>query len=110
MARDPLDLLYGSLDMLVLRTLAWGPMHGYAISDWIRERTEGVLTIVDAALYKSLHRLERERLVEGEWGTTDANRRAKFYRLTAAGRRALHDETSAWERYVVAVHRVLAPA
>jgi transcriptional regulator len=108
--RDPLDLLYGSLDLLVLRTLAWGPAHGYAISDWIRERTEGVLTIVDAALYKSLHRLERERLVVGEWGTTDANRRAKFYRLTPAGRRALDDETSAWTQYVAAVHKVLAPA
>ena len=110
MARDPLDLLYGSLDLLVLRTLAWAPMHGYGIASWIQARTEGVLTIVDAALYKSLHRLERQGLVAGEWGVTDANRRAKFYRLTPAGRRALHEETSAWERYVVAVHRVLAPA
>ena len=79
-------------------------------ASWIQERTEGVLTIVDAALYKSLHRLERQGLVAGEWGVTDANRRAKFYRLTAAGRRALQDETSAWERYAAAVHRVLAPA
>jgi PadR family transcriptional regulator, regulatory protein PadR len=110
MTRDPLDLLYGSLDLLVLRTLAWAPMHGYGIASWIQARTEGVLTIVDAALYKSLHRLERQGLVAGEWGVTDANRRAKFYRLTAAGRRALHDETSAWERYAAAVHRVLAPA
>jgi PadR family transcriptional regulator, regulatory protein PadR len=110
MPRDPLDLLYGSLDLLVLRALAWAPMHGYAIADWIRTRTEGVLTIVDAALYKSLHRLERQRLVEGEWGVTDANRRAKFYRLTPAGRRALLEETSAWEQYAAAVHRVLAPA
>ncbi len=110
MSRDPLDLLYGSLDLLVLRALAWAPMHGYAVAGWIQARTEGVLTIVDAALYKSLHRLERQRLVEGEWGVTDANRRAKFYRLTAAGRRALQEETSAWEQYAAAVHRVLAPA
>ena len=110
MTREPLDLLYGSLDLLVLRTLAWGPMHGYGISDWIRERTGGVFTIVDAALYKSLHRLERQRLIAGEWGVTDANRRAKFYRLTAEGRRALREETTVWERYVAAVHQVLAPA
>ena len=110
MARDPLDLLYGSLDLLVLRTLAWAPMHGYGIASWIQERTEGVLTIVDAALYKSLHRLERQRLVEGEWGHTDQGKRAKFYRLTPAGRRALQDETSAWEQYATAVRRVLAPA
>ena len=110
MPRDPLDLLYGSLDLLVLRTLAWGPMHGYAISNWIRQRTDGVLEIVDAALYKSLHRLERQRLVEGEWGVTDGNRRAKFYRLTADGRRALREETGAWRQYVAAVHKVLEPA
>jgi transcriptional regulator len=110
MARDPLDLLYGSLDMLILRALTWEPMHGYAISGWIRQRTEGVLEIVDAALYKSLHRLERQGLVEGDWGVTDANRRAKFYRLTPAGRRSLREETSAWQQYVEAVHKVLEPA
>lgn len=110
MARDPLDLLYGSLDMLILRALTWEPMHGYAISSWIRQRTEGVLEIVDAALYKSLHRLERQGFVEGDWGVTDANRRAKFYRLTAAGRRSLREETSAWRQYVDAVHKILEPA
>lgn len=110
MARDPLDLLYGSLDMLILRALTWEPMHGYAISGWIRQRTGGVLEIVDAALYKSLHRLERQGLVEGDWGVTDTNRRAKFYRLTTAGRRSLRDETSAWRQYVAAVHKILEPA
>jgi transcriptional regulator len=109
MARDPLDLLYGSLDMLILRTLGWGPMHGYAVSDSIRERTAGVLEIVDAALYKALHRLERQGLIEGEWGTTSENRRAKFYKLTPQGRRALRTETAAWEQYVAAVGKVLAP-
>ena len=110
MSRDPLDLLYGSLDMLILRTLTWEPMHGYAISRWIRDRTGGVLEIVDAALYKALHRLERQGLVEGDWGVTEQNRRARFYRLTAAGRRALRDETTAWRAYAAAVAKVLEPA
>jgi transcriptional regulator len=107
MARDPRDLLYGSLDLLILRTLAWEPMHGYGISSFIRQRTAGVLEIVDAALYKSLHRLERQHLIAGEWGITDENRRAKFYTLTPAGRAALRAETSAWEEYVAAMRKVL---
>jgi transcriptional regulator len=110
MARDPLDLLYGSLDLLILRTLAWEPMHGYGISNFIRHRTAGVLEIVDAALYKSLHRLERQGFVAGEWGVTDENRRANYYKLTAAGRAALRAETSAWRQYVAAVDKVLEPA
>ena len=110
MARDPLDLLYGSLDLLILRSLALGPNHGYGVSNFIRERTSGVLEIVDAALYKSLHRLERQGFVAGEWGVTDENRRAKFYTLTPAGRAALRAETSAWRRYVAAVDKVLEPA
>jgi PadR family transcriptional regulator, regulatory protein PadR len=109
-ARDPLDLLYGSLDLLILRSLAWEPMHGYAISNFIRQRTAGVLEIVDAALYKCLHRLERQGYVAGEWGVTDENRRAKFYRLTPSGRGALRAETSAWRKYVAAVDKVLEPA
>lgn len=95
--------------MLVLRALAGEPMHGYAISDWIHARTDGHIEIVDAALYKSLHRLERQDLLEGEWGITAENRRARFYRLTAAGRRALRQETSAWQKYSAAVHKVLEP-
>ena len=110
MPKDPLDLLYGSLDLLILRTLAWEPMHGYGVSNFIRRRTGGVLEIVDAALYKSLHRLERQGLIEGEWGVTEENRRAKFYDLTAAGRAALRAETAAWRKYVLAVDKVLEPA
>jgi PadR family transcriptional regulator, regulatory protein PadR len=110
MARGPLDLLYGSLDLLILRSLAWEPMHGYGISHFIRQRTTGVLEIVDAALYKSLHRLERQGFISGEWGVTEENRRAKFYKLTAAGRGALRAETSAWRQYVAAVDKVLEPA
>jgi PadR family transcriptional regulator PadR len=110
MGQDTLDLRYGSLDMLILRALAWEAMHGYGISNWIRRRTAGVIDIVDAALYKSLHRLERQRLIEGEWGTTDENRRAKFYKLTVAGRKALREETGSWQQYVDAVQKVMNPA
>src|SRR3954471_24458701 len=110
MARDPHDLLYGSLDLLILRTLGWESMHGYGISSFIRRRTDGVLDIVDAALYKSLHRLERQELVAGDWGVTDEGRRARFYALTPAGRAALRAETQTWRKYVTAVDKVLEPA
>jgi len=110
MAVRPLDLLQGTLDVLVLRTLTWGPMHGYAVSRWIRQRTDGVLEIEDAPLYKALHRLERDKLVSASWGVSDNNRRARFYELTAAGRRRLKTEEVAWRRYAEAVFRVLEPA
>lgn len=106
----PLDLLQGTLDVLVLRTLAWGPMHGYAVSRWIRERTDGVLEIEDAPLYKALHRLERAGSVAAEWGLSENNRRARYYTLTAAGRRALAIEEREWRRYAAAVFKVLEPA
>lgn len=110
MPKSPNDLLYGSLDLLVLRTLAWEAMHGYGISSFIRQRTDGVLDLEDAALYKSLHRLERQGAIESAWGLSENNRKAKYYRLTTAGRRVLREETSAWESYVAAVGRILAPA
>jgi len=104
------DLLQGTVDVLILRTLAWQPMHGYAISHWIRDRSEGVLTIEGAALYQALHRLERKRWVSPSWGVSDNNRRAKFYQLTTEGRRQLRAETSTWRTYADAVTRVLSPA
>ncbi len=104
-----LDLLQGTLDVLVLRTLAWEPMHGYAVSRWIRERTDGTIEIEDAPLYKALHRLERAGAVTAEWGLSENNRRARFYRLTAKGRQRLKSEEAAWRRYADAVARVLAP-
>lgn len=110
MAREGLDLLQGTLDVLVLRTLAWQPMHGYAVSRWIHERTDGTIEIEDAPLYKALHRLERAGYASAEWGVSDNNRRARYYRLTAAGRQRLKAEESAWRRYVAAVSRVLEPA
>ncbi|MFI5312440.1 MAG: PadR family transcriptional regulator [Gemmatimonadales bacterium] len=110
MAREPMDLLQGTLDVLILRTLAWEPMHGYAISRWIRERTGGTLEIEDAPLYKALHRLERAQCVDAEWGVSENNRRARYYSLTTRGRQELKAETSAWKRYAEAVFRVLEPA
>ncbi len=110
MPKAPHDLLYGSLDLLVLRTLAWGATHGYGISTWIRQRTEGVLDLEDAALYKALHRLEAQELVESEWGLSENKRRARYYSLTTSGRAALRQETSAWRQYVAAVHKILEPA
>jgi transcriptional regulator len=104
-----IDLLQGTVDVLILRTLAWEPMHGYAISHWIRERSSDVLAIEGAALYQALHRLERKRWVAPSWGVSDNNRRAKFYQLTAEGRKQLRAETATWQTYAAAVTRVLAP-
>ena len=110
MAADSLDLLQGTLDVLVLRTLMWGEMHGYAVSRWIRQRTDGVIEIEDAPLYKALHRLERAGCVEASWGVSENNRRARFYTLTPTGRRKLHEQESVWRRYAEAVFKVLEPA
>jgi transcriptional regulator len=106
-ARDVNDLLYGSLDMLVLKALAWGPRHGYTIAQWIEDRAKGELAIVDVALYKALHRLESAGAVDAEWGVSANNRRAKYYSLTAKGRRALAAEAAVWRRYAAAVGAVL---
>lgn len=109
MADEPLDLLQGTLDVLILRTLAGEPMHGYGISRWIRARTEGALSVQDAALYQALRRLEQKGWVAADWGVSENNRRARYYRLTHAGRTQLRKETSAWQRYAEAVFRVLEP-
>ena len=110
MSSRPMDLLQGTLDVLVLRALARGTMHGYAVSRWIRQRTDGVLEVEDAPLYKALHRLEQAGWVSAEWGLSENNRRARYYTLTAAGRRQLRAEESAWRRYAAAVFKVLDPA
>ena len=110
MARSAMDLMQGTLDVLILRTLAWGPMHGYAVTRWIRERTRGTLDIEDAPLYKALHRLEAWGAVSAEWGLSENNRRARYYTLTARGRQQLREEESAWRRYAAAVFQVLEPA
>lgn len=109
MPTEPMDLLRGTLDVLILRTLAWGPMHGYAVSRWIRERTDGALIVEDAPLYKALHRLEHDGAITASWGVSDNNRRARFYAITPQGRRMLRHEMDTWKRYAAAVHRVLEP-
>ncbi len=109
MSEPALDLLKGTVDVLVLQALAWGPAHGYAVASWIRQRTDGVLTLEDAPLYKALHRLERQRLVSAQWGLSEHNRRARYYALTTAGRGRLRAETAAWRRYAEAVFKVLDP-
>jgi transcriptional regulator len=108
--KTPTDLLYGTLDVLVLKTLSWQPMHGYAITTWIRQRTDGALAVDDAALYKALHRLEQRGHVESEWGLSENNRRAKYYQLTRAGRTQLRLESSVWREYATAVFKVLETA
>ena len=105
--RDANDLLHGTLDVLVLKTVSWGPMHGYAIATWIEERTRGELEIVDAALYKALHRLEQSGAIDAEWGLSENNRRAKYYTLTPRGRQMLKADAATWRRYATAVARVL---
>ena len=110
MPRTPLDLLQGTLDVLILKTLSWAPMHGYGVSRFIRQRTDDVLAVEDAALYQALHRLERKGWIESEWGLSENNRRAKYYQLTTEGRRQLRAETSMWRRYAEAVFKVLETA
>src|SRR5881394_4408468 len=99
----PLDLLQGTLDVLVLRALSWGPKHGYAVARFINHGSDGTFTVLDGALYTSLHRMEERGWVESEWGISEKGKRAKFYRLTAAGRPALRAETTGWNDYVAAV-------
>lgn len=110
MTTTPLALIQGTLDLLVLRTLARRSMHGYAIATAINERTGGDLAVEDAALYQALHRLHRQHLVDAEWGPSDNNRRARYYTLTPAGVKKLREETTQWRRYIRAVDAVLEGA
>ena len=108
MARDQsLPVLQGTLDVLVLKALALGPQHGYGISAWVRQCTDGDLEIEDGALYQALHRLQHKSWIDAEWGLSDNNRRARFYTLTARGRRELRAADANWRRYARAVFRVL---
>lgn len=104
------EILRGTLDVILLRALTLGPVHGYAVSRWIRERTHEQLTIEEGALYPALHRLERKGWVESTWGYSENNRKAKYYRLTTAGRRRLRVEAESWEHYVRLVSMILQPA
>jgi len=104
------DLLRDTLDMLILKTLSHGEMHGYDIAEYIEETSDEVLRVEEGALYPALHRLEVRGLLVAEWGASDNNRRAKFYRLTAAGRKQLVEETAHWKRMSSAIGRILEPA
>jgi transcriptional regulator len=101
------DLLQGTLDLLILKALGKGPMHGYAVAEWIHESSQDVLRVEEGALYPALHRLELRGLLSAEWGTSDNNRRAKYYALTAKGRKRLMEETEYWRRMSGAIARVL---
>lgn len=109
MTRPALDLLQGTVDVLILRTLAWQPMHGYGIARFVRDRSNGALTLQSAALYQALHRLERRKLVRSYWDISETNRRARFYELTAAGRAQLRAEREQLRSYIEALTLVLAP-
>ena len=110
MPATPPELLQGTVDVLILRALAWKAMHGYAISSWITDRSREVLAIEGAALYQALHRLERRRYVSSYWGLSENNRKAKYYELTARGRAELRAGSDTWHSYAQAVARVLSTA
>jgi PadR family transcriptional regulator PadR len=107
MDKTRLDLFRGTLDVLILKSLIWGPLHGYSITNFIRRQSGDVLLVEEGTLYPALWRLEGKELVEAEWGLSENNRKAKFYRLTTAGRRRLQLESSNWEAYATAVAKVL---
>jgi transcriptional regulator len=107
---DRLDLPQGTLDLLILQTLAGEPQHGWALSERVQQRSSDVLRIQQGSLYPSLHRLERRGWIKARWGTSDNNRRAKFYELTARGRRQLDAEKNAWTRLAAAVAQVIGAA
>jgi PadR family transcriptional regulator PadR len=104
------DLLQGTLDMLILKTLARGAKHGYAIAEWICASSEDILRVEEGALYPALHRLELKGLLEAEWGISENNRRARFYRLTRAGRKTLAADAQRWSRLSIAIARIMGEA
>ena len=107
MIRPQTDALRGSLDLLVLKTLSLAPMHGWGIGQRLQQISQGVLEVNQGSLYPALQRLEKDGLITSEWGTTDHNRRARYYRLTPAGQRALGDEVANWQRFAAALESVL---
>ena len=100
-------LLQGTLELLVLKTLMWGPMHGYGIASWIESATDDVLRVEEGSLYPALSRMTRKGWIRGEWGTSENNRRAKFYRLTKEGERQFREQSSGWQRFAAAVSQAI---
>ena len=107
MAKPSVEVLRGTLDLLILKAVSWGPTHGYAVARWIEQATDDVLRIEEGSLYPALHRLEIRRWIAAEWGTTENNRRAKYYTLTTKGRAQLRVETVTWTRFAHAVFAAL---
>lgn len=105
---SPLPLVKGTLDVLVLKTLSWGPMHGFEITTWLEQRSGGSLEVEDSALYQALHRMEERGLLTAEWGQTDKNRKARYYRATADGVAFLKAEAKQWARYAETVSDILS--
>jgi PadR family transcriptional regulator, regulatory protein PadR len=110
MQEQSLDLVRGTLDLLILKTLTWGPQHGYAIASAIKQSTEGALLVEEGALYPALYRMEAKGWIEAEWGLSSNNRRAKYYRLTTEGRKHFKSEERSWNAYASAVAKLLASA
>ena len=111
MPRKPASsLLHGTLDALVLKTLSWGPRHGFAILRWIEDTSADAIQVEEGSLYPALYRLEERGLIEAEWGVSELGRKAKFYRLTTKGRAQLRAETAEWQRFAAGVSRILLPA
>jgi transcriptional regulator len=107
MTRPPTELLQGTLDMLILKALALAPAHGFGVARWIEQVTNDELRVEEGALYPALHRMHRRRWIDAEWGVSENNRRAKYYRLTPRGRRALQERISGWESASAAIQCVL---
>jgi transcriptional regulator len=109
---SPIDLasLQSPLDYLILRTVSWGAMHGFGIARWLEDRTDAALMVEEGTLYPALHRLERRKLIRGEWRLTENRRRAKYYRLTTAGERALEAQEGSWEQLMIVLAQVAMAA
>ena len=108
---DALPVVKGTLDVLVLKALSWSPMHGFEVTTWLEDRSGGALDVEDSALYQAFYRLEARNLITAEWGVTENNRKARYYRITSAGRSHLRAQTSQWLRYAETVSDILtAPA
>ena len=110
MATGKSDLLQGTLDLLILKALTWGPKHGYAVASWVRQTTDAKLNIEEGALYTALHRMEQRGWIDAEWGLSENNRKAKYYQLTTQGRKQLRVQTARWTEYAGAVFKVLHTA
>lgn len=107
MPRPPVDLLQGSLDVLILKTLSWGPMHGFGIARWLRQLTDDALQVEEGSLYPALYRMENRGWIRAEWRLTENNRRAKYYKLSAAGRRQFAEQSGTWLRFAATMGKVL---